>query len=111
MIKEERRFKIKPGTQPYSRYRGLARIVYEDGVEEVESMNNVVIPRSTSDQFYKVEPECENRLDKVSFIYYNTPRLWWVIAYASNILDPFNVPVGTRLRIPPLGTALSSEVI
>ena len=32
--------------------------------------------------------------------YYNTPRFWWVIALANNIIDPFDIPIGTTLRIP-----------
>ena len=35
-------------------------------------------------------------------MYYNTPKYWWIIALSNYILDPFDIPVGTNLRIPPL---------
>lgn len=44
----------------------------------------------------------EGRLDIIANQYYNTPRFWWVIALANNIIDPFDIPVGTTLRIPTI---------
>ena len=38
----------------------------------------------------------------ISANFYGTPRYWWVIALANYIIDPFEVPVGLQLRIPPL---------
>ena len=46
----------------------------------------------------------ENRLDIISMSIYGTPRYWWVIALANDIIDPFDVPVGTELRIPLIET-------
>ena len=57
----------------------------------------------------------ENRLDIISNKYYGTPRYWWVIALANEIIDPFDIPIGTYLRIPSLislyntGGVLSSD--
>lgn len=62
------------------------------------------IPFNKKDIYLKVDATFENRLDKVSYQYYNTVRLWWVIAQASNLRNPFNVPIGTILRIPPYET-------
>lgn len=111
MIEEVKRTKIKPNTQPFSRYRNLERIRYEDGVEIVETPDRVVIGRSSQDQYFEVTDEYMNRLDLVAHRFYNNTRLWWVIAYASNIINPFEIPVGTKLRIPPLSVAISDEVV
>ena len=40
------------------------------------------------------------RLDKIAGDFYGDGRLWWVIAAASNIGWPMQVPPGTRLHIP-----------
>lgn len=102
--------RINPNEQPSSRYRNLVR--FNDGdVAFVETPNKVNIPRSTRDEFHTVEDREKNRLDIIASRYYSDSRLWWVIAYASNILNPFDVPVGTVLRIPPYSTAMSDEVI
>ena len=53
-----------------------------------------------TDSYYEVTNETENRLDKISYKFYNTPEYWWVIAYANNVFDCFNIPRGKILRIP-----------
>lgn len=62
------------------------------------------IPFSEADEYLKVDSNYENRLDKVSFDYYGTVVLWWVIAQASGLRNPLYVPIGTVLRIPPYAT-------
>lgn len=62
------------------------------------------IPYTDNDIYVKVTSDYVNRLDKVAYDYYNNVSLWWVIAQASNIRNPFNIPEGTLLRIPPMST-------
>lgn len=65
------------------------------------------IPVTEEDSYLKVEAQYVGRLDLVSFRYYGTSRLWWVIAVATKIRDPFiDVKVGTILRIPAIQTAI-----
>ena len=40
------------------------------------------------------------RLDSLASVYYGDDELWWVIALANRIMDPFSLTVGMRLRIP-----------
>ena len=48
-----------------------------------------------------VATETGDRLDTLSFQYYNDSTLWWIIASANNIHDAsFAVEDGTILRIP-----------
>lgn len=63
------------------------------------------VPYSNEDIYYEVTNDTENRLDKISNIFYNTPIYWWIIAHANNIFDSFNIKRGTMLRIPPLTNA------
>ena len=64
------------------------------------------VASSEGDTYHIVTNITKNRLDIISQKYYSTPILWWVIAQANvNIVfDPFNIPVGTSLRIPPLSS-------
>lgn len=42
------------------------------------------------------------RLDLVSDYFYNTPDLWWLIAIANDIINPFeDMFIGQTLFIPP----------
>ena len=83
-----------------SRYSRCSRIIY-DNEEIIESMDRIIIPKTTKDRFHEVSARDENRIDLISNQYYGTPRYWWVIAYASNIYNPLDLPIGTILRIPP----------
>lgn len=63
---------------------------------------NFTVDGSNQDEYIKVDDTTENRLDIIASNYYNNPTMWWVIAGANNILDVFNVPKGTILRLPSL---------
>ena len=87
-----------------SRYKNLRTIKdNENGRIHHESWNQQAIPISNSDDdYYTVTNETEGRLDIIAYKYYGSPRYWWIISLANYIIDPFDVPVGTTLRIPPL---------
>ncbi len=36
----------------------------------------------------------------ISYMYYNIPEYWWIIAWHNDFFDPFVPPVGTILQIP-----------
>ena len=84
------------------RYRNLRTIQDEDNNKiHHESWNQQAIKLSTEDQYFTVTNYEKDRLDIIANKYYGTPRFWWVIAIANYLMDPFDVPVGTVLRIPP----------
>jgi len=93
-----------------SRYQNVLCIEDDLSVKYHETFPKFEIEKSDQDIYYKVETKNENRLDIISNIAYNTPRLWWVIAMANDIVDPFKVPVDTILRIPDL-SVLYNEVM
>lgn len=65
-----------------------------------ESWDKQFIRVSSEDSYFTVTNVEIGRLDIISARFYGTPRFWWVIAMANNIIDPFDVPLGTTLRIP-----------
>jgi hypothetical protein len=75
--------------------------VYDvNGVVVFGLQQPVVLPAS-SDQIYAVRQGSENRLDRISFSFYGTAKLWWAIAQVNNLVDPMmDIPTGTQLRIP-----------
>ena len=83
---------------PFSMF--AATPIYRQGDNlEFGLLRDAVLADQT-DQIYTVNQITENRLDLVSDLAYGTPHLWWVIALANNILDPFLIPRQTRLRVP-----------
>ena len=87
-----------------SRYKNLrtlkdsenGRIHHESPVQQAISISN------SDDEYVTITNETENRLDLVAYKYYGSARYWWIIALANYIIDPFDIPVGSVLRVPPL---------
>jgi nucleoid-associated protein YgaU len=87
-----------------SRYKKY-KIFYDKDIEmyfhDLPKMRN--IQRSKEDLFYTVTVIHQNRLDLIANLFYKNSRLWWVIAEANSLNDPFNVPIGLTLVIPNPG--------
>lgn len=95
-------------SEAMSRYKYNRTIIEKDGTSYLESSQPIEIPIRNEDTYYEVNTTSHNRLDLISSAYYGSPELWWVIAAASDIDDPLNVPIGTVLRIPSSSTLFSS---
>lgn len=86
------------------RYKNL-RTIRDTDTKKVhhESWNQKFINSAKSEDTYiTVTTETENRLDLIAYNKYGSARYWWIIAMANYIIDPFDVPIGTNLRIPPI---------
>ena len=91
---------------PTSRYKELRYFKREiEGIGlriEPETWIPPEIPPSQEDFFTKVLPGEIGRLDLVALRVYRLSSLWWVIAFANDIIDPFEeVVVDLILRFPP----------
>ena len=91
---------LSPITYSYnSRYSKVS--VLKEESKSYHATNRIRgVAYNEGDSYYEVTNETENRLDKISYKFYNTPEYWWAIAHANNIFDCFNVSRGTKLRIP-----------
>lgn len=93
-----------------SRYRIYRQIIAPyTHVRYLESYNQTEIIETEADRYITVNIKNENRLDMIAFEAYKSSTYWWVVALANNIIDPFNVPVGTVLRIPPMSSLYTSR--
>lgn len=73
--------------------------------------NVPTIDEQPEDIYYTVKPSEDLRLDKIAYDYYGNYNLWWILAVANNILDPFTeLTVGQVIRIPYL-TYIFSKVL
>lgn len=89
-----------------NRYRKCPVYADKETGEYVLGTRDVTdIPKSTYDSYHKVNAYEACRLDLIAYKYYNNQLLWWIIAQANDIHDPFNdVVPGMVLRIPNLTT-------
>lgn len=86
-----------------SRYKNL-RTLKDDVTGRIHHESSIqrVVQKSTDDEYVTITNETEGRLDMLALEYYGSARYWWILALANYIIDPFDVPVGTLIRIPPI---------
>lgn len=93
-----------------SRYTPYRLILDQDeNLKYHETFNNTEIIESDKDTYVTVDQLNENRLDIIARDAYGYPTYWWIIAHANKIIDPFDIPIGTVLRIPPINSLYLSE--
>lgn len=104
-MEEYRQAPLQLNLGPNSRYTDTP--VFIAGSNLV--LNTFERPRyqeKATDDYYTVQGDRQGRLDLISQDLYGTTDLWWLIAWANNIIDPFSeVPAGIRLVIPPQSEA------
>jgi hypothetical protein len=87
-----------------SRNRGM-RVVTYNGVPLMEFPTESRISSDQSDTVYIVQAGEEGRLDLIAAKLYQDPALWWLLAQANEIFDPFSpteMYAGMPLRVPQL---------
>lgn len=85
-----------------SRFKSVGTLLDENGDIFFESYRGKQIPHSPGDIYHEVTSGEDGRIDLISYEYYATVRLWWVIADANDIKLPIrDVAAGMVLRIPP----------
>jgi nucleoid-associated protein YgaU len=82
-----------------------------DGKIVFDIPSRVTTDNDDNDKFVVVNSSNENRLDLISQANYGTPKYWWVIADVNKISNPFVVPVGTVLRLPPMSNIIMTGVV
>jgi hypothetical protein len=89
---------------PGSRYEGVARsaLVRTNGqVDAILHSRERVKAEELGEGDVIHEFEVTEELDLLAFDFGGKTRLFWLIADVNEIIDPFNIPVGTKLIIPP----------
>ena len=78
------------------------RQIYNNANDKIylETSNQYKIQLQQNPVYHVVDINEENRLDIIANNYYGDPSLYWVIAMANNIIDPFVVNINTLLVIP-----------
>jgi len=105
---EVRYIENKDPNRPLSRYNKIRFLLSaEDEYNDIpaypiqETWDPPTIPILPQDRYVEVLPEWEHRPDLIAYTYYGNEQLYWVIAYANGLVDPFaETYIGRRLRIP-----------
>lgn len=87
-----------------NRYAKTSTVYVDDKTLVYDLFVKPVIDTSNADIYHTVEVQQQDRLDILAQIYYGDPSLWWMIAVANNMIDPFVLVPGTTVRIPSIST-------
>lgn len=72
----------------------------------------VAVPSSPSDTYFTVTEAMAGRLDLISYEFYQTPELWWLLAEVNDIFfPPEEVVVGLMLRVPSFSVLATLGII
>lgn len=91
-------------TSPYA--RELRFVDHTEGVTFFGPRAPAEIPEDPTAPDPRVLVTAATRLGLVAQDAYDDPSLWWVIADVNDVIDPFNLPTGEELRVPPLDRVL-----
>lgn len=96
---------------PDSRSRYRKQKLYKDGTNTfVETYDAPNFRSGRGDRLHEVKAGEVNNLPLISYIYYKTVRLWWLIAARNEIYDPFDIPAGMSLIIPDIFEYHNKEI-
>lgn len=70
----------------------------------------ITFPASDGDITYRVLQKDPGRLDLLAESFYGNPNLWWVIAHVNNIIDQFELVIGSLLLIPSKETVFTTLI-
>ena len=87
--------------RPLSRYNRIRLLLNQNKIPIQESWDNPEIAEVAEDQYFVVTAPYAHRPDLISLKYYGISQLYWVIARANKMIDPFGETlVDKKLRIP-----------
>lgn len=78
-------------------YTDSYRIIYEEGDESLER-RPINHQEDIDDVIYTIKEG--DSLTNIAFKFYNSSNLWFLIADANNIINPFELELGTNIIIP-----------
>lgn len=93
----------KDPDRPLSRYNKIRLLIDSNGNPIQETWDSIDLEELPTDRYTKVKPEWEHRPDLIALEFYGNLQLFWVIAYANEMTDPFaETYIDRQIRIPDL---------
>lgn len=99
-------------SRPLSRYNNIRLLLNANRIPVQETWDLDEIAENDRDSYFEVTAEFEHRPDLISKQFYGTEQLYWVVAFANNMTEPFaQTIVGCKLRIPDRDTVFQTILV
>jgi hypothetical protein len=84
----------------------LYKVVFEDGKYHYDILSTINFPEDMSVQTYDLYiPNGKEAWTTISYRFYGTIKLWWIIVSFNRIMNPMDFPDGeTKIKIPNITT-------
>ena len=88
-------------TIPYTRYENLFKVAKNNNYYFYNILKKIVIPENIDSRLFSEVIITDNiPYTTLSYRFYNTQDLWWLICIVNNIINPVNnITPGTKLKI------------
>lgn len=99
-------------SRPLSRYNHIRLLLNANSIPVQETWEFSEITENERDMYFEVTAEYAHRPDLISRYFYGTDKLYWVIAFANFLSEPFaQTTVGLKLRIPDRDTVFQTILV
>lgn len=93
----QNKFDNLPSLSP-NLYENIFKIGFDNNHPYYNLFKTIIIPKDLNENlFFEIKTLPNDTWTNLSYIYYDTIELWWLIAILNNVFNPFEIP--TRLRI------------
>lgn len=85
----------------YTRYENIFKVAKNDKYYFYNILKKIRIPENINKRYYiEITVNSIVPLTSLSYKYYKTQDLWWLICITNDIINPINnIEVGTKLKI------------
>ena len=83
---------------PSNMYENIFKLGFDNNHPYYNILKTITIPNNLNDDlFFIIKPLPNDTWTNLSYLYYDTINLWWLIALLNNVFNPFKMP--TTLKI------------
>ena len=86
---------------PVNMYENIFKLGFENTHPFYNILKTITVPTNLNDDlFIIIKPLPNDTWTNLSYLYYNTINLWWLIALLNNVFNPFEMPITLRILKP-----------
>lgn len=92
-------------------YENIFKIGFDNTHPYYNILKTIVMPKDLNDNLFEfINPLPNDTWTNLSYLYYNTINLWWLIAITNNVFNPFEMPSTLKILKPEYLDAVLGEI-
>ena len=92
-------------------YENIFKLGFDNTHPYYNILKTIIVPKDLNDElFIHITPLPNDTWTNLSYIYYSTIKLWWLIAILNNVYNPFEMPKKLKILKPEYLDTVLSEI-